>query len=129
MPAYSLFLCAAALAAPGAIAFPDGEPKLAVMLAPNTVEFAISAANVDFLGIVIGSLDGNLVHYFAGLPPLLDNHVILTFGLGGPDGMVAKLPESLFPAGIPIYAQGVVLDAAGITSSNVASFVLDVTVP
>ena len=45
------------------------------------------------------------------------------------DGVFStRFADTTFPPGIPIYAQGVTINEAGILSSNVGDFVLDVTV-
>lgn len=129
MTAYSLLLLAAILAAPAGN-LPVAGPKLDIAILPNNVQFTVAGPQEEFLGVVLGSLQPDLAYYFVGLPPLLADHVVLAFGLGTPDdGYVVKLQDTLFPAGISIYAQGVTLDGGGLQSTNIADFVLDVTVP
>ena len=134
MPAHSLLFAAlcATSPLPSEPPLPIGSnaPSLTISLEPFVVRFHVSGPESPFIGAVIGSLSGDLVHYFNGLPPLLADFVVLDIGFGdGPAGYTAILPESLFPPGVLIHAQGVTLADGELLSTEPGEFVLDVTVP
>lgn len=104
-------------------------PSLSVELLPNVVQFHV-ADDAPFAAAVLISLRPDLVHYFVGLPPLLGDAAVLGSGFATADaGMRLKVAEAAFPPGIELHVQAVTLGEAGIRSSGVESFVLDVTVP
>jgi hypothetical protein len=128
-PIHSLRCFAFVLAAPLLAQAPVVDPKIEVGYAPYLVTFDVSGPEAPFLGIVIASLSPDLQYYFVGLPPLLGDALVVDWGLGQNGNFHSEVSEFLFPAGVLIHVQGVVIGDLGILSSNVASFVLDVTVP
>ncbi|MBL8733224.1 MAG: hypothetical protein JNN13_12705 [Planctomycetes bacterium] len=129
MPALSRFaLAAIPLVCP--LAPEPGGPELTIEHLPFAMAFHVSGPEAPYVGAVIGSLAPDLAHYFQGLPPLLADFVLLDLGLGdAAAGYTAVLPQSVFPAGVTIYVQGVTLTGRGLEASAVHDFVLDVTVP
>lgn len=126
IPARSLLLVLA-LAAPLAAAQPADLqlPKLHVALYPGLVGFHLEQTQTPFVGIVLGSLSSDLQHYLTGLPPLLDQAVVLAAGVDTEGTYNVRFPDVVFPAGIMVYAQGVTLSDLGIQATGVESFVLD----
>jgi hypothetical protein len=127
--ARSLIPFALTLVAPLVAAQPSGvgEPKLSVVLQPGVVEFHITQQLSPFVGIVLGSFSPDLQHFLTGLPPLLNDAVVLDMGLDTAGTFQTRFRDISFPPGIMIYSQGVTISEAGILSSNVDSFVLDGT--
>ncbi len=131
-PAHSLIPLAFAFAVPALAAQPAAanDPRFAVVLQPAMVEFHVAQSGPAFFGVVLVSTSPNLQHFLVGLPPLLQDAVILDVGLSNANGEFAtRFRDTVFPAGIAIYAQGVTLSEAGIRSSDVDEFTLDVTFP
>lgn len=128
-PALSLIPLALSFAAPLAAAQPTDTrlPEFAVVLQPAVVEFHISQPATPFLGIVLVSVSSDLQHFLVGLPPLLDQAVVLDWGLDHQGVYSTRYRDTVFPPGVMIYAQGVTISEAGILSSEVGSFVLDAT--
>lgn len=128
-PALSLIPLALSLAAPLAAAQPTDSrlPEFAVVLQPAVVEFHIAQSATPFLGIVLVSVSSDLQHFLVGLPPLLDQAVVLDWGLDYEGVYSTRYRDTVFPPGVMIYAQGVTISEAGILSSEVGSFVLDAT--
>lgn len=127
--AHSLIPLALILASPLAAAQPTDRrmPDFAVVLQPAVVEFHIAQPASPFLGIVLLSLSPNLQHFLVDLPPLLDQAIVLDYGIDS-DGMFStRFRDTVFPPGVMLYAQGVTIGDAGILSSEVRSFVLDAT--
>lgn len=127
-PAHSLLSLVLALA-PLAAAQPTGLhlPKLHVALFPGVVGFHLEQTQTPFLGVVLGSLTSDLQHYLTGLPPLLDQAVVLAAGVDSEGVYSVRFPDVVFPAGIMIHVQGVTLSDLGIQATGVESFVLDPT--
>jgi hypothetical protein len=128
-PAHSLIPLAFVFAAPAFAAQPAAasDPRFAVVLRPAMVEFHIMQEQPSFLGVVLVSLSPDLQHFVTGLPPMLDQSLVIDMGIAT-DGMFStRFRDTTFLPGIPIYAQGVTFSDAGILSSNVGEFVLDVT--
>ena len=128
-PAHSLRCLAFVLAAPLCAQAPAANPKIEIGFAPYLVTFDVSGPEVPFLGIVIASFAPDLQHYFTGLPPLLGDAVVVDIGVGQRGTFRSEVSEFLFPPGVMIHVQGVTISDFGILSSDVASFVLDVTAP
>ena len=80
-----------------------------------------------FTDAVLVSLSDKLQHYLVGLPPLLDQAIVLDWGLSQDERFSSKQSEFAFPPGITFYVQGVTISEGGILSSEVGSFVLDAT--
>ena len=78
--------------------------------------------------VVLVSLSPELRHFVNGLPPMLDQSLVIDWGFATDGVFSTRFADTTFPPGIPIYAQGVTINEAGILSSNVGDFVLDVTV-
>lgn len=93
----------------------------------GSVSFEIAyPAQQPYLGAVIVALQPQLTHYLVLLPPLLADSVLIGFGVGDPlDGYQLALPTTVFPGGLPLYAQGVVIDGPAILSSEVVPFVVN----
>jgi hypothetical protein len=96
-----------------------------VNLGSGTVNFVMAAQQAPYIGIVLVSLSPDLAHYLVGLPPLLADPLVLTWGLTNTTRFGVSFPETAFPPGIFIHAQGVALIESRIVSSNVDDFVLD----
>lgn len=124
---HSLIPFALVFAAPLAAAMPAEQklPELSIVLGPAVVEFHVSLPMSPFVGVVIASLSADVQHYLVGLPPLLDQAVVLAAGLDYEGTFSTRFRDVAFPPGIMIYAQGVTIGESGILSSNVGSFVLD----
>ncbi len=123
----SLLLLSSMLAAPvpaqGSEHAPAPQPVLTIDLQQGAAAFHVAGPKGVFLGGVILSLSGDVVHYFQGLPPLLADFVVL--GVGAAYGeYVITIPQSSLPAGVLIHAQGVVADLV-IQSTDVASLSID----
>jgi len=119
----TLLSLAFVVAAP--FAAPQGDVALAVQLVPGAVEFSVEGPQTPYIAGVLLSLSPDLVHCFAGLPPLLADHVIVGAGVVEQGGYDLSLPDTALPPGCFLHAQGVTFDGAVIASSAVASFVLD----
>ena len=106
-----------------------GGLELEVRYPVGSVSFEIGyAAQQPYLGAVIVALQPQLTHYLVLLPPLLTDHVLLGFGVGDPlTGFQLALPTAALPGGLPLYAQGVVIDGPAILSSEVLPFIVDDT--
>ena len=102
-------------------------PELTIEFSPYVVAFHVDQPGPDFLGVVLVSLTPNLQHYLVGLPPLLDQSIVLGWGLSQDGRFTSKQSEFTFPPGIMFYVQGVTIGDGGILSSDVGSFVLDAT--
>ncbi|HEU4420602.1 MAG TPA: hypothetical protein VFT55_16810 [Planctomycetota bacterium] len=128
-PAHSLIPLAFVLAAPAFAAQPAAasDPRIAVVLQPATVEFHIMQEQPSFLAVVLVSLSPDLRHFLTGLPPMLDQALVIDWGFAADGVFSTRFRDTTFPAGIRIYAQGVTISDAGILSSNVGEFVLDGT--
>lgn len=128
--ARSLIPLALVLAAPLAAAQPTDTkpPEFSVVLYPAVVGFHVSQPQSPFLGIVLVSALPDLQHFLVGLPPLLDQAVVVDWGFDYQGTYSTRFPDTVFPPGVMLYAQGVTISDAGILSSEVGSFVLDVTV-
>ena len=128
-PAHSLIPLAFFLADPAFAAQPAAasDPKIAVVLRLPMVEFHIAQDQPSFLGVVLVSLSPDLQHFVTGLPPMLDQSLVIGLGVATDGVFSTRFHDTTFPAGIPIHAQGVTFSEAGILSTNVAEFVLDVT--
>lgn len=131
MPALSLCaLAALPLLTLSSPAPAPGALELAIEYQPYSLAFHVVGPEQPFVGAVIGSLSPDQTHYFQGLPPLLTDFVLFDLGFGdAPAGYTAVLPQSLFPAGVAIYVQGVALTQRGLESTDVGEFVLDKTAP
>lgn len=127
--AHSLIPLALLLAAPLAAAQPTEAqpPEFSVVVHSAAVSFHITQPQSPFLGVVLISALPDLRHFLVGLPPLLDQAVVLDWGLDDQGTFRTRFSDSVFPPGMMIYAQGVTVSDAGILSSEVGSFVLDVT--
>jgi hypothetical protein len=107
-----------------------GQPELFVAVEPGLVRFTVFSEHTPFVGIVLISASPNLANYGAGLPPLLDQSMILTFGYTDQPRFSSAIEETVFPPGVMWNVQGVVWsDTGGILASGLESFVLDVTAP
>lgn len=118
-------LLSLAFVAAAPLAVPHGEASLAVTLVPGAVEFSVEGPTTPYVAAVLLSLSPDLVHYFAGLPPLLADHVIAGAGVVEQGSYFLSLPDTQLPPGIMIQAQGVTFDGVAIRSSSVEAFVLD----
>jgi hypothetical protein len=128
-PAHSVlaFVFAAATAAAQNVSTP-ADVELVVHLSPAQVNFTVVASETPFVGIVLVSLSPNVSHYVQGLPPLLEDAVVAAWGFTNSGRYGVSFHDSAFPPGVMIHAQGVaLLEKGSIVSSNVGSFVLDVT--
>jgi hypothetical protein len=116
-----------AIAAPLAAQTPLPQPDLQVLFRADSVVFRVTQeVEQPFLGVVIAALDPQLTHYLTALPPLLTDFVVLGYGVGeGPSGYQLPIRAALFPSGVMLYAQGVVIDPAAVLASPVRDFVLD----
>ncbi|HEX6812901.1 MAG TPA: hypothetical protein VF384_14855 [Planctomycetota bacterium] len=123
-PFFSLVLLSGALAAQAA-----EQPKLSIEFRPLLLSFRTTSPHETFLGATLLSLSPNLAHYFAVLPPLLADHVVLDVGLGQGHHYTSRIDELLLPPGIFIYVQGVTFAEDRWDATRVGDFVLDVTVP
>ena len=104
------------------------EIELVVHLTPAQVNLTVVAQEPRFVGIVLVSLSPNVAHFVQGLPPLLEDGVVAAWGFTDGVRYGASFPDRVFPPGVMIHAQGVaLLEKGGIVSSNVGSFVLDLT--
>lgn len=104
------------------------EPSLAIGFAPGLVQFEISGPPAPFVGIVLVSLVPDLQHFLVGLPPLLDQAVVLDWGLATGRRYGTAVSEFVFPPGVMIHVQGVTLsDVVGLQATETGSFVLDAT--
>ncbi len=92
---------------------------------PGYVQFDVLGPAEPFVGVVLVSLQPELVHFLVGLPPLLDQSLVLDYGISSAGTFTSVFPEAVFPPGLMIYAQGVTISDAGIASSMVRDFVLD----
>src|SRR5262245_59116795 len=128
-PARSLIPLAFVFAVPALAAQPAAasDPRIAVVLQPAMVEFHVTQEQPSFLAVVLVSVSPDLQHYLTGLPPMLDQSLVLDWGFATDGQFSTRFRDTTFPAGIPIYAQGVTISEAGVMSSNVGEFVLDVT--
>jgi hypothetical protein len=123
-----VFVLAAPLIAQRAPAVP--EPELTIRWESPVVEFdVVHAVPAPFVGVVLASLSPDLRHFVVDLPPLLDQSLVLAFGATSSQRFHAAVSEFVFPAGLPVYVQGVTLTETGVFASEVGSFVLDVTAP
>ena len=121
---FSLMLLSGALAAQAA-----PQPQLVVEFVPFAMNFHVKSLPEPFIGAVILSLNIDQVTIVQGLPPLLVDFAVAGVGLSGPGGKFScSVAESLLPAGVTIYAQGLTFDGAVWGSTRVRDFVLDVTV-
>lgn len=123
IPLVFVFAVPAFAAQPAAVS----DPRIAVVLRPAMVEFHITQEQPSFLGVVLVSVSPNLQHFLTGLPPMLDQSLVLDWGFATNGEFSTRFRDTTFPAGIPIYAQGVTISEAGVLSSNVGAFGLDVT--
>lgn len=103
------------------------DPPFTVVLQPAAIDFHLRHDSSPFLGIVLVSMVPDLQHFHVGLPPLLEQSVVLDWGLGQDSEFTTRVPDTLLPPGVMIYAQGVLVGEFGIQSSDVAAFVLDAT--
>ena len=128
-PAHSLIPLVFVLAIPAFAAQPAaaGDPRLAVVLRPAMVEFHIMQEQPSFLGVVLVSLSPDLQHFLTGLPPMLDQALVIDWGFATDGVFSTRFRDTTFLAGIRIYAQGVTISDAGTLSSNVGELVLDGT--
>ena len=119
------------LAAMPAPVTPTSAPSLDVSLQPQAVRFTIEQrTDAPFVGIVLASLRGDTALVALGLPPLLQDYVVLGFGANNDEGsFTLDVPEQAFLPGIPIYAQGVTYDLSAFRPTDVQSFVLDASAP
>jgi hypothetical protein len=101
------------------------QPDLSIDIAAGIIQFDVELGTSPFLGVVLLSLSSDLQHFLVDLPPLLDQAVILDYGLAVGGIYSAAIPETLLPPGIMIYAQGVAIAEFGILASEVDSLVLD----
>jgi hypothetical protein len=106
------------------IRFVEGT-SLSITLRHDAVEFGVDDQTRSFVGVVIVSPSAQLVHHFAGMPPMLLGASVLGWGQGGADGYRLQAPAAIFALGMKWYAQGVAVDAAGVRASDVSSFVLN----
>jgi hypothetical protein len=120
---FSLLLLSAALAAQS-----PGGPSLKIAAIGPALQFTVGGPEAPFLGGVLLSLSPQLTHYFHLLPPLLSDFVVLGVGFAEEEYSV-QVPESQLPAGILLYAQGVVADGVSVLSTEVVQFVLDESFP
>jgi hypothetical protein len=104
------------------------DPDVAIGFDYPFMRFAVRGHEEQFLGAAIVSLSSNLVQV-PGLPPLLENALLVDAGIANRAVFVASAQQVLFPPGLFIYVQGVMLDGDVWRSSPVREFVLDVTVP
>ncbi len=131
-PAQSLFSFTFLLLAPvlaQSSAAPSPQPHVTISYAPYVVKFAVEGPQAPFLGVVIVSLSSDLQHFLVGLPPLLDQAVIVDWGLSNNGIYSTAVSEFLFPAGVMIHVQGITIGDVGIEASAVGQFVLDLTAP
>lgn len=106
------------------------KPELFVAVEPGLVRFTVYSEYTPYVGIVLISALPNLANYGAGLPPLLDQSMILTFGYTDQPRFSSAIEETVFPPGVMWHVQGVVWsETGGILASGLESFVLDVTAP
>jgi hypothetical protein len=103
-------------------------PTLSIEAVGPAMQFSVAGPKAPFLGGVLLSLSPTLTHYFVGLPPLLSDFVVLGVGIADLQFSVQVMQHQL-PAGILIYAQGVVADGVDVLATEVASFVLDASFP
>jgi hypothetical protein len=120
---FSLLLLSGALAAQS-----PGAPTLSIEAVGPSLQFTVAGPEAPFLGGVLLSLSPTLTHYFQGLPPLLSDFVVVGVGFADKEYSVQVLQQQL-PAGIQLYAQGVVADGVSLLSTEVAAFVLDASFP
>jgi hypothetical protein len=127
--AHSLIPLVFVFATPAFAAQPaaTGDPRIAVVLRPATVEFHIMQDQPSFLGVVLVSLSPDLRHFVTELPPMLDQSLVIDWGFATDGVFSTRFRDTTFLAGIRIYAQGLTISDAGILSSNVGEFVLDRT--
>lgn len=127
--ALSLIPIGFAFAAPAfaAHAAAASDPQFTVVLQPAAIDFHVRHEDAPFLGIVLVSLSPELEHFHVGLPPLLEQAVVLDWGIGQDGEFATRVQDSMLPPGVMIYAQGVAVGEFGIQSSDVAAFVLDAT--
>ncbi|MGC6489159.1 MAG: hypothetical protein ACON4Z_16035 [Planctomycetota bacterium] len=114
------------------VALPTGStPTLDVQLRASTVRFEIhQRTDANYLGVVLISLSDQTAPPDLGLPPVLQDHTIVGFGVNNDEGAVTvDVPEQRLLPGIPIYAQGVTYDESAFRSTDVRSFVLDASAP
>lgn len=98
-------------------------PILTVDVLPQTVAIQLQSRPAPFVGVVIASLSPQMRHFFVGLPPLLDDSVVLGYGLAD-DRFRVDIPVEALPPGLFVYVQGVVLGDK-VSATDVKSFVLD----
>ena len=111
----------AAFAAPMPHPDPGNEPTLTVSRGDNRVSMNLLHPTQIFAGVVIASLSPELSLNLPGLPPLLDDYVVLGGGVGYPDGGVTvSVRETRLPEGVEIFLQGVT-----VTESVEATSVVD----
>lgn len=129
MPAYSLLLPALCAVLPATVLAQQQRSKIEVSLLPAEVQLRVTGPQQVFLAAVLVSLDDQLAFPPFG-PPLLSESVLLGAGIGVRGaGYELRIPEGNFPAGIPIYAQGVTFDGALLQSTKLDDFVLDGSAP
>jgi len=95
---------------------------LAIDYSGQAIKSDVTFVESAFFGGVIVSLTPDLVQSLVGLPPLLNNAVVLGIGQGEDHHLLLDVPADP-PVGLVIYAQGVVLGTQGVESSEVEKFV------
>jgi hypothetical protein len=103
MPALSL---AALIAAAIPSAPSDDSLSLVIRYDGPAIAAKVDCPPDAFLAAVILAADDQLVHYFAVLPPLLADFVVLGVGVPEESVLELKIPQSVLPA-VPIYAQAI----------------------
>ena len=86
---------------------------LAISYVGQVIKADVTFAEPTFFGGVIVSLTPDLVQSFVGLPPLLNNAVVLGIGQGESNHLLFNVPANL-PVGLVIYSQGVALGTQGV---------------
>lgn len=109
-------------AAATAVPVDGSSPQLLVVANGGPeVGFVVLGPDEPFAAGVLLSLQAELMHFYVGLPPLLADAVLLgTTFAGADEAAIFVLPAVLLPAGVPLYAQGLVLTDAGLAATDVA---------
>jgi hypothetical protein len=122
-PAHSLL--SLALLATASLPAQVAQPELRLVLTPAMVNMTIVSDETPYIGVFLLSPNPTLAHFLVGLPPLLDQALVLHWGASEGQRFGHSLPEITFPPGIFLYVQGVTISDAGILATEVDSFVLD----
>ncbi len=98
-------------------------PRLAIDVYQDAVKYRVATGQPQFLGAVILSLSDQQRVQLPGVPALLDQFVVAGVGQGQSEYTVA-MPIGWLPVGVKVYAQGIVADTGGISTTGVLGLLL-----